>query len=173
MYHRSILYSMVFIPIAFAATAQVTDQAAFIKHHDISVTLDPAKHTIKGTDRITAALSPQQDQVGFLLNKSITVVKVADRKFPLKKRPVTDFQNDYQQNLDAIQANQFQYYVVKIDKPDSLANFTIAFEGIIFDTLKTEGQRICPGICHHHGTDRYAGRLPGRNFGMDSCAKGK
>ena len=146
MYHRSILYSMVFIPIAFAATAQVTDHAAFIKHHDISVTLDPAKHTIKGTDRITAALSPRQDQVGFLLNKSITAVKVANRKFSLKKRPITDFQNDYQQNLDAIQANQFQYYVVKIDEHDSLANFTIAFEGIIYDTLKTEGQEYARGF---------------------------
>lgn len=146
MYHRLILCSMISILLSFVETTQSNAQFALIKHHDISVTLDPVKHTIKGTDRITATLAPQQTQIGFLLNKSITAVKVADRNVSLKKRPITDFQNDYQQKLDAMPASQFHYYVVKIDQPDSFVNFTIAFEGIIYDTLKSEVQEYARGF---------------------------
>lgn len=142
------MMGMVIFNLLFLTEAtQAKDQFAFIKHHDISVTLDPARHTIKGTDRITVAFPHHQNRIGFLFNQSITAVTIAEsQNFSLEKRPIKDFKKDYQQNLDAMQARQFQYYVVKVDRPDTTVNLTIAFEGIIYDTLKAEVQQYARGF---------------------------
>ncbi len=154
MYHRFILLIVISIFLSCNQAPKTEEQSALITHHDISVILNPENHTIKGTDKI-ASNFPQNikgSEVGFLLNQSIVEVKLVDSSgLSLEKRPFYEASKKYSQIFDSEEKGFLQFYVVKMNRPDSVINFTLAYEGLIYDTLKIPVQEYARGFATTRG----------------------
>ena len=149
MLYRFMLLIAVSILILFSQASATNEHAAQITHHEISVTIDPAKHTIMGADKITAIFpgNTKGNTVGFYLNKSIEKINLIDSPgFSIEKISSYDTSKKTGQNSDVHYETRFQHYIVTIDRPNSELNFTLAFEGVIYDTLKTLSQDYARGF---------------------------
>ena len=149
MYHRIILLIVISMVLSCSQAPKTGEQAALISHHDISVTLNPENHTIKCTEKITANFpaNTKGSEVDFLMNQAITKISLVDSNgLSLEKRPFSEAPKKYSQIFNSEEKGNFQYYVVKLDQPDSVVNFTLAYEGVIYDTLKTLAQEYARGF---------------------------
>lgn len=125
------------------------EHAARNIHHDISVTIDPWQHTIIGTDKITATFPDNAEgkAVIFYMNKSIEKIGLIDSPgFSIETISFPDASKQPSQNSSGNQEARWQYYLVKIDQPHSQFNFTLAFEGMIYDPLQANSQDYARGF---------------------------
>ncbi len=149
MLYRSMRLIAVSILILFNQASATNEYAAQITRHEISVTIDPENHTIKGSDKITAAFpgNTKGNAVIFYWNRSVDKIKlIASPGFSLEKKSIHDAPQKSDQELGHASREHIQYYLVKSEQPESELNFTLAFEGVIYDTLNTNSQDYARGF---------------------------
>lgn len=142
---RTMLLIIISFFLSFNHASAINQHTAQISHHEISVTIDPEKHTIKGTDKITAVFpgNAKGNAVIFYVNKSIDKISLLGSPgFSIEKRT---FQ-DASKKSDASERARFQYYLVKSEQSKSELTFILELEGIIYDTLKTQSQDYARGF---------------------------
>lgn len=149
MRYRAMLMIAVCTLILFKQTLATNERAAQIIHHNISVTIDPEKHTIKGIDKITASFpeNAEGNTVKFYLNKSIEKIWLIDSPgFTIEKKSIPQASKNSHQNSDVQDKTNVQHYIITTDQPTATLNFNVAFEGIIYDTLKMTSQDYARGF---------------------------
>ncbi len=126
--------------------------AAPIVHHDLSVTILPSEHRLACQDRMTIRLVGTNNKIGFLLNQSLTAVRLMDHPDQmLQPRPIMEYAADFQQPLDSAEARRLSYYVVSSATTDSILQLTVAYEGIIYDPLPTNAREYARGFATTSG----------------------
>ena len=151
---RTLLLITISLLLSFNLALARNQQSAQISHHEISVTIDPENHTIKGSDKITAVFpgNTRGNTVAFYLNKSIEKISLIDSPgFSLETRSFHDASKKSDQKSDVADKNRFQHYIVKSKQTKSELTFTLAFDGIIYDPLKTVGQDYARGFATTSG----------------------
>lgn len=144
MYRHFIIFVLFNI---FVSCGPATKTMDHITNHEISVTLDPENHLIKGTDQITAKLPAGRTEIGFLLNSSIEKVELVDSPdFTLTKMDISKFTTHYHKKIDLDKNAPLNYYVVKVVQPDSIIKFTVSYNGVIYDSLRNLKQEYSRGF---------------------------
>ncbi len=142
MYHK--IFTSIFILFLLSCTDRVSENPV-ITHHDIVVTLNPSDHSITGTDQVN--VTRMQKQVGFFLNSGYHTVELKESpEYQLNEVSFEQFKQNFPAMLDHDGKKLHQYYVVTSHRRDSIASFTIIFEGTIFDSLHTPKQEYARGF---------------------------
>jgi len=161
--------------LVVVACCKPSNKVALITHHDISVTLNPVDHSIKGTDKVTAAFPKGVTEIGFLLNRTLTKVSlVNDPNLTLIESHVLQFSEDYKKSVDETEKKLYRYFIVKTDEATPELEFTLSFEGVIFDSLHTLEQEYSRGFATTSGLIEergvylagYTGWIPTQKQGM-------
>lgn len=122
-----------------------TPENPVMTHHDIIVALNPSDHSIKGTDQVK--VDGMQKEVGFYLNSGYQNVELQESpEYKLKEVSFDHFKKKFPAMEDDDANDLHRYYIVTSTGGDSVASFTVAFEGIIFDSLKTLKQEYARGF---------------------------
>ncbi|MBD3289277.1 hypothetical protein GF337_10770 [candidate division KSB1 bacterium] len=135
------------LTLLFLSCEKSEMENAVITHHDISVTLNPEKHSIQGTDQIRIKAEKALYRVGFVLNSGYHTVALKESPAHIFTEVSAEkFNEDFPGIKPSPGKTRHRYYVVESKTADSTRSFTLEFAGTIFDSLTTPKQEYSRGF---------------------------
>ncbi|MFZ4619195.1 MAG: M20/M25/M40 family metallo-hydrolase [Bacteroidota bacterium] len=123
-------------------------------HHKISVTLDPAKHTLSAVDQITLPAAVRKGEITFILNSALKVSSGSPNYVvALKKKNVKadDVGIDREEYDSTVGLQQNSYSITLKNKKNTDSTVILKFSGPINYVIKQAGEEYARGFSQTPG----------------------
>ena len=143
----------IFILFSFCITFSISFAASTL-HHKISVTVDPAKHTLEAIDQITIPADQSKTTMFFLLNSNLNITSQSqDVTITLDKSGVKaeDLGMDREDFNHSSEITQNKYILTFKNEIKGDVTFSVTYSGTIHYPIKQLGEEYARGFSQTPG----------------------